>query len=413
MTTTAELYSTILEGVAGPSSTAGIRIRATYAPGAGVGSKIYPPTFPLANVDAKWKRYLVEDRFSEVGKGDNAVLTPLRTVLTDSIQSQGNRWEEAVQDAIDAGELSLPVLDLVFEFDGHEHHITNLVAPHRSVDAYFRDSELDGADWESSELGRDMIRATARTARPLFRQAPTDLILGHWDSQRGTQRARKLARAYTSEMVGIDPQPGRSAAVRLDPFEISSAIRIDPAKDGRPGGWELSKETSKGGKKPSEINLGNAPSTDDGAKPRTWVGTAVSSVERLGYISFAALQRFSFPETGSSPDRSVDAAGRAVLASLALYGDRRAFAGAGLFLRSGCDLVLVSETVGFVRAGDVLGPLAITEPTARDLVVHAVEQAAKRGLHFGHSVRLHPKKKLRDLVELSMTRVAGDEDEKP
>ena len=393
-------YDRILAGVSGPNDTAGIRISATYAPALGPGSKIYPPTFPVTP-SKEWKRYLVDHRYDADGN-------PVEVVLIDSIQSQVNRLEEALQDALDAGDVSFPVLDLAFPFGGRTNHITNLVAPHRSVDAYFRDAELDGTEWESTSLGRELLTATARTARPLFRQAPTDLLLGHWDSQRGTQRARKIARAYSSEMIGMRPQIGRSAAIRIDPYEISSAVKIAVAKGAPAADWELVGEGGKGSN-PSEVNLGNVPSTDDGQKPRSWVGTSVTSVERTGFVSFAALQRFSFPETGAPVDRDTDAAGRAVLVALALYGDRRAFASSGLFLRSGCELVLRSEDVSFLSTGEVLSPVALGLNDARALVELAVARAAEKGLSFGSSILLTPKKKLVDLVEASMTRIGADE----
>lgn len=411
MATTTDLdavYRRILEAVAGPSDTAGIRIAATYEPAAGPGSKIYPPTFPLNHVHEQWKRYLVDHRFVDAATGP--VKTPV--VLVDSVQSQGNRWEEAVQDAIDAGDIDVPVLDVVIEISGQAHHITNLVAPHRSVDAYFRDAELDGVNWESTPLGKAMIEATPRTARPLYQQAPTDLILGHWDSQRGARRSRKIPRAYSSEMIGIDPQAGRSAAVRIDPFEISSSIKLERPKGIKPADWELSANDK--GQKPSEVNLGNAPSTDDGSRDRqrTWVGTAVQSVQRVGFISFPALQRCSFPEAGATPDRATDAAARAVLACLALYGDRRAFAGAGLFLRSGCDLVLAEEQVSFVGRGGIATPIDLDEADARGLLAVAVAGAEARGIRFGRSISLTPKAKLLELITRSVEMVAGhDEDE--
>lgn len=396
------MYERILGGVAGPNDVAGIRIAATYAPALGPGSKIYPPTFPV-NPSPDWKRYLVDSRFDAEGNS-------VRAVLVDSIQSQANRIEEALQDALDAGDVSFPVLDLVFPFGGRDHHITNLVAPHRGVDAYFRDAERDGVDWESTTLGKELLVATPRAARPLFRQTPTDLFLGHWDSQRGTQRSRKIARAYTSEMIGMNPQPGRSAAVRIDPFEVSSAIKVSTA--GQPSDWELVGEKGKGGK-PSDLNLGSIISTDDAKvekRQRTWVGTSVTSVDRVGFISFAALQRFSFPEAGAKPDRVTDAAGRAVLAALALYGDRRAFASAGIFLRSGCDLVLRSETLSFLSSGEALEEISISAAEAAGLVRHAVQEASALGLTFAESVVLQPKAKLVQLVELSMNRVGGDDE---
>ena len=402
MTSIDEIYERILGGVSGPNDTAGLRIAATYAPALGPGSKIYPPTFPV-NPDKDWKRYLVDTRFDANG-------TPVQAVLVDSIQSQANRLEEALQDALDAGDVSFPVLDLVFPFGGRENHITNLVAPHRGVDAYFRDAERDGVDWESTPLGKELMAATARTARPLFRQTPTDLFLGHWDSQRGKQRSRKIARSYSSEMIGLQPQIGRSAAVRIDPFEVSSAVKVSTA--GTPAEWELVGEKGKGGK-PSDLNLGSIISTDDAKdekRQRTWVGTSVTAVDRVAFLSFAALQRFSFPENSAAPDRATDAAGRAVLAALALYGDRRAFASAGLFLRSGCDLVLRSEAVSFLSSGEVLDPITVSVTEAAELVKHAVAKASALGLSFAESITLQPKAKLVQLVEQSMHRVGGDDE---
>ncbi len=402
MTSIDAIYERILGGVSGPNDTAGIRIAATYSPALGPGAKIYPPTFPVSP-SPDWKRYLVDSRFDAEGNS-------VQAVLVDSIQSQANRVEEALQDALDAGDVSFPVLDLVFPFDGHDHHITNLVAPHRGVDAYFRDAERDGVDWESTPAGKELLAATARTARPLFRQTPTDLFLGHWDSQRGQQRSRKIARSYSSEMIGLNPQIGRSAAVRIDPYEISSAIKVSTG--GLPADWELIGEKVKGGK-PSDLNLGSIISTDDAKeekRQRTWVGTSVTAVDRIGFISFAALQRFSFPETGATPDRAIDAAGRAALAALALYGDRRAFASSGLFLRSGCDLVLRSETLSFLATGEVVDPLSLSVAEAADLVKHAVAKASAVGLTFADSITLTPKAKLVQLVEQSMHRVGGDDE---
>lgn len=401
MTSIDSIYQRILKGVSGPNDTAGIRITATYAPALGPGSKIYPPTFPVTP-SPEWKRYLVDSRFDSDGNS-------VQVVLVDSIQSQANRLEAALQDALDAGDVSFPVLDLVFPFDGRDHHITNLVAPHRGVDAYFRDAERDGVDWESTPLGKELLAATARTARPLFRQTPTDLFLGHWDSQRGKQRSRKIARSYSSEMFGLNPQIGRSAAVRIDPYEVSSAVKVSSPKGSQAADWVFVGEGGKGDN-PSKVNLGSVPSTDDGKEPRTWVGTSVTAVDRVGFISFAALQRFSFPDAGADPDRSTDAAGRAVLAALALYGDRRAFASAGLFLRSGCDLVLRSEAVSFLSSGEVLEPVAVSVADAAELVKHAVAQAEAVGLTFADSITLQPKAKLVQLVEQSMHRVGGDDE---
>ena len=207
MTTTESLYERIRAGVSGPSETAGIRVTANYAPAGGPGTKIYPPTFPVTPTN-EWKRYLVERRFRGRPDAPSMGNEPIETVLTDSIQSQANRVEEALQDALDAGEISIPVLDLVLDLLDQPMHITNLVAPHRGVDAYFRDAQLDGVDWEKTPGGRAIVTATPRTARALYEQVPSDLIFGHWDSQRGSQRARKVARCYSSENDRLEPPVG-------------------------------------------------------------------------------------------------------------------------------------------------------------------------------------------------------------
>ena len=186
-------------------------------------------------------------------------------------------------------------------------------------------------------------------------------------------------------------------------------MKISSPKGSPPAEWAFVGAGGKGDN-PSKVNLGSVPSTDDGKDPRTWVGTSVTAVDRVAFLSFAALQRFSFPENSAAPDRATDAAGRAVLAALALYGDRRAFASAGLFLRSGCDLVLRSEAVSFLASGEILDPITVSVTEAADLVKHAVAKASGLGLSFAESITLQPKAKLVQLVEQSMHRVGGDDE---
>jgi CRISPR-associated protein Csb1 len=63
-------------------------------------------------------------------------------------------------------------------------------------------------------------------------------------------------------------------------------------------------------------------------------------------LSFAGLERLRFGD--ASPEAATLA--RATLAALALVGDRLTFARPSLWLRSGCDLVRVGETVAFEQA---------------------------------------------------------------
>src|SRR5690606_15813953 len=95
---------------------------------------------------------------------------PVECVLLDTVQSQANRMELALQEAIDAGELKLPLL--VVDFSAHDPtgdidadrekgrlidaigKVTSLQVPHRLADAILRDSELDGTPFRKSNRGK-------------------------------------------------------------------------------------------------------------------------------------------------------------------------------------------------------------------------------------------------------------------
>ena len=75
-----------------------LRSRTVLQPAGGKGTKVFPPTYADA-VYATEKRRLP-------GHPD-----PVECVLLDSVQSQANRMEEALQQAVDDGRLRLPVID--------------------------------------------------------------------------------------------------------------------------------------------------------------------------------------------------------------------------------------------------------------------------------------------------------------
>jgi CRISPR-associated protein Csb1 len=80
-------------------SAAAFRCRRRLQPAGGEGDKVFPPTFAGAV-------YAVEQR--RVHGKDGAVTC----VLLDSVQSQANRMEVALQDALDAGRIKIPVLEV-------------------------------------------------------------------------------------------------------------------------------------------------------------------------------------------------------------------------------------------------------------------------------------------------------------
>src|SRR5438552_12197536 len=87
------------QAVAG--SAAAFRCRRKLQPAGGPGDKVFPPTFAGAV-------YAVEQR--RVPDRPDAVTC----VVLDTVQSQANRMELALQEAFDAGKLKLPILQVDF-----------------------------------------------------------------------------------------------------------------------------------------------------------------------------------------------------------------------------------------------------------------------------------------------------------
>lgn len=275
MATTIEL-ATLRDAI---KSGAAIRCRASLQPAAGDGTKVFPPTYAGA-VYATEKRRLP-------GYDD-----PVDCVLLDSVQSQANRMEEALQQAIDSGRLKaagvdLPLVEVDFTSfypgDGKAEplrllepvgKVTSLQAPHRIVDAILRDSVVVDedkpfrakAEKDESSYGSRLRQVHAQNATALFELCPTALLLGMWDSTgpKGGLGA-KLERAMVCEIVGINAVYGVRTSSRIDPV-----INKNPPLYATPnGGWTvLESEAVNDGtpdkpkyklyeKKLSELNLGN------------------------------------------------------------------------------------------------------------------------------------------------------------
>ena len=97
-------------------------------PAGGPGAKVFPPTY-------EGGKYATEKRRINGETVD--------CVLLDSVQSQANRMELALQEAIDEGRISMPLIAVDFSGTAASFvgRITSLEAPHRIADAILRDSE--------------------------------------------------------------------------------------------------------------------------------------------------------------------------------------------------------------------------------------------------------------------------------
>jgi CRISPR-associated protein Csb1 len=268
------------EAVAGTA--AAFRSRTTLQPAGGEGTKVFPPTYSGAVYATERRRLPGHDQ-------------PVDCVLLDSVQSQANRMEEALQQAIDTGrfknaDVSIPLIEVDFtpywDPDAKNKSLTDdmrlldpvgkissLQAPHRIADAILRDSLVkdDGKPFRAKEekdessYGQRLRRVTAQNATVLFELCPTALIFGMWDST-GPKGGLgvKFERAMVAEIVGINAVYGVKTSSRIDPlaiqkdagplyrrqdrgYTVDPALAVDELKNGEPTGKKLLyKPNSKG-----------------------------------------------------------------------------------------------------------------------------------------------------------------------
>lgn len=392
-------WDDLVGAVAGAA--AAFRCRRRLQPAGGEGDKVFPPTFAGAV-------YAVEQRRIP-GRAE-----PVTCVLLDSVQSQANRMELALQEAVDAGTVTIPLV--VVDFSDHDPTgdleadeaagrlidkvgtITSLQVPHRLADAILRDSELDGRPFRRSPRGKALDTVSTTNATPLFELCPTALLFGMWDSH-GPKGGLgpKFERAIVSEIVGVGAEwqsDRRARGVRRDPLEISKNVPVLANEDRSlrqvAGGRE------RGAVRPSELGHSSVPFDSPNA------GLTIEYAEQTTTLSLICLRRLRFP-LGGTADPEVDVAARTVLAALGLTAATLAFE-AGGDLRSRCllwpDGPMVWEVLD--RPGAEPGKYTLTSEAAVGLLQGAIAQARERGLPWPEQpLVLKPSRVLVELVRLS------------
>lgn len=401
-------YDQLKDLVAG--DTVAIRGRATLEPAGGPGDKIFPPTHAVDAKNTKpGAKYAFETR--RIGGQD------VTCVLVDSVQSQANRMEEALQALWAEKRIPLPVVSVDFSSIAPEvGRVTSLTAPHRIADALLRDSLLDGQLFRLSEIGKSFTDASTRNATALFKVCPTGLVFGLWDSTgpKGGLGA-KFQRALVSEIVGVNAIPGSKTESRIDPLNILKKAAEIYAAESQEERWttdatkakkNADEQPIKFGKegKPSEVNHGNVtPSIDE-----VGGGVTIDEAKHTVVLSLASLRRLGFAG-GATEARTVLAALGllAILASESRGHDLRSRC--LLVPRKGCALKL--EAVG--QDGET-SPLELDLAAAIKLYNDAVA-ALPPDLKFEKSagealVELSPSPKLADLVTRSRALAAVEAD---
>jgi CRISPR-associated protein Csb1 len=287
-----------------------IRGTATLEPAGGPGDKVFPPTHALESNNKSPEpgaKYAFETR--RIGGQD------VRCVLIDSVQSQANRMEEALQTLWDAKEIALPVVSVdVSSVAPEVGRVTSLTAPHRIADALLRDSLLNGQLFRLSDIGRSFTDASTRNATALFKVCPTGLVFGLWDST-GPKGGlgTKFQRVLVSEIVGINALAGSKTGSRIDPLNIlkKSADIYVAAEGSERWTTDISKAKTESGKpvkfgkegKPSEVNHGNVTPAIDSVGG----GVTIDEAKHTVVLSLASLRRLGFT-AGAEEARTVLAA---------------------------------------------------------------------------------------------------------
>lgn len=420
---------TLQDAVAGTA--VAFRYRGRLQPAGGQGDKVFPPTY-AGGVYATEKRRVP-------GRPE-----PVECVLLDSVQSQANRMEEALQKAVDDGRfkkagVQLPMIEVDFGpfWDPEKKNnelkdelrlldpvgkISALQAPHRIADAILRDSivEEDGKPFRArdpqaeSVYGQRLRRVSSQNTTVLFELCPTALLFGMWDSTgpKGGLGA-KFERALVSEIVGINAELGVKTSSRIDPLgiQIINDRLYEAVEDAKGPHWTLDQSKAKKDQRgnpvrlgndgrPSEANHGNiAPTIDEAAGRYPTGGVTIDYAEHSVVLSLAALRRLRFPINGEGETPEANNAARTVLAALGLCAVALA-AEAGFDLRSRC--LLWPETTMewelLADPGSEPPKYQLNADAAIQLLKTAVEKAKDAKLPWRETVlKLRPSD---DLVKL-------------
>jgi CRISPR-associated protein Csb1 len=324
----------LLTGAVMPGGASCLTSVTELEPAAGPHASVAPAKFASQMANDKKGAYAYERRFH-----DRRART---VVLIDSKQSQLNRCEAALQQAITDGHPVLsrmPRVVVCYDRDGLAGEYSDLSLPHRVFDGHVRAGTVDGQPVTQLEVYRAIRDASPVNARALLDASPVSLVFGSWDASRSARQARWRS-TLTGEIVGFcdDDRPSTRGGARVDP--VGMKVELSEAALKALADRQRSELTAKTYKKVSDeaakakgqpisasmLGLGGIPPTLD-----TLAGVACEQIIRSHVLSFAALRQIRFGAGARG-----DGACRALLAALALNALARS--DAELCLRANCDL---------------------------------------------------------------------------
>jgi CRISPR-associated protein Csb1 len=338
-------------------------------------------------------------------------------VLLNSVQSEANHAELALLQAIERGQIRLPLIEVDFsEANGKLKkdlpNLTSLEVPHRLADAILRDSLIaDGTRFSKSEYATRWGRANLWSATAVYDLCPTALVFGMWGSpDKPGGLGAKFERAYISEIVGVDALTvEHRAGFRVDPLGASSKVPV--VRTGE-GGFQMAEAKAKNALRPSELNHGNIVFPKQGSQ--LLGGVRCRFAEQTTVVSFGALRKLRFPSAGQYSVERDDAA-RTVLAAIGICAGVLA-SERGTSLRSRCSLRPVATRVWEMldQPGAEPNTYTIDGAAAIELLNAAIGAAQSAGLTWmEEKLVLKPAPELVELVRRSQEVTAAEGESEP
>ena len=304
-------------------------------------------------------------------------------VCLNSIGAEANAMEHALQEAREAGDVALPLPQIVFD-PGVEklEKLTTSQMGHRSCDARLLYSEIDGVPYRESEVGTAILESSHSNMTGVSRYAPLDVLFGMWDSHdhtvsRRVRPALKLARLITAEIHGIGISIRDSGAQLSDVADFASDLPLIKGY-----GDDLFAELSvkEGKNEAATAGFAQTPAYEENRG-------GVSMRHGLYESNFSAglLRGYKFPTDDGQRVPGRDHAARVLFLSLGLLVQTIRLE-RGFYLRSGCDLV-AEDDPKFIFYGrsmkSVLFEGPVSASSALALFEQALQKAKEQGFEWG------------------------------
>lgn len=256
---------------------------------------------------------------------------------------------------------------------------------HRQNDAWIKFATTDGKRlvWQqdiagisdtadASEVKSLIAMASAERADLLYRYFPNSAVYGFWISS-GVAARHRLARAYSSEIVGFGAHRIMSGATKLDP--TGGALNTTGVTVNADNSLTV-KPTSSAKSRPSLAGFGQIPG-QPGART-----VECELILEQASVSLQVLRGLRYPTQEQA------LAATTVLTLLSLAG--HALATEDSFFRSGCTLVPITEKWGWRHRGQ-RSPEALPVapvPEIAEALRTAILEAERTGLSFAEPITL-------------------------